>query len=287
MNKQRIAIFTDSGTDTPEELVEKYDIRVVPLGVSYSDGSSFKAGVDITNHEIIQRFAEEIPKTSLPSPIDIENALDQAKADGYEKAVFVCISSGLSATYQTVQLIARDKGDFPIIAVDTKSIGVAAGLVVVAAARMVEAGVPFEELQGKLDPLSTDTHVFFCVRDLKWLHAGGRIDDFTYRIGSVLNIKPIIWCDEEGHYRTFKKARGWERALSQEIGCIKEFADKFPKVVIGIDCTEAENCADDLERRIRETIPNVTEVIRASISPALLVHTGPNLAGVGIQPTWE
>lgn len=286
MNQQKIAIIADSGTDLTEKMCAPHDIRLVPLGVTYTDGSSYRAGIDITTEKIIERFDEEIPKTSLPSPKDIKEAFDAARADGYEKAIFVCISSGLSATYETTKLVARDMEDFPIIVVDTKSIGVAAGLVAIAAARMVEANVPFDELQGKLDALSCDTHVFFCVRDLKWLHAGGRIDDFTYRVGNVLNIKPIIWCDGEGKYRTYKKARGWDRALSQEVRCIKEYADKFEHVIVGIDCTTAENSYDELEKRIRTEVPNVVEFIEASISPALIVHTGPNLAGVGVQPTY-
>lgn len=287
MNSQHIAIVTDSGTDTPEQFAADHDVKVVPLGINYSDGSHFQAGVDITTRQIIDRFSQEIPKTSLPSPNMIKTAFEKARAEGYEKAVFVSISSGLSATNQTVHLIASEMDDFPIIVVDTKSIGIAAGLVVIAATRMIEAGIPFEELQGRLDALSTDTHVFFCVKDLTYLHAGGRIDDFTYRVGSVLNIKPIIWCDAEGHYRTYKKSRGWERALRTEVACIKEFAGKFPKVIIAIACTEADNYFDKLESMLRAEIPNISEVIRSGISPALIVHTGPELVGMGVQPTWE
>lgn len=286
MNSQKIAIVTDSGTDTPPAFAAEHDVRIVPLGVNYSDGTHYQAGVDITTDQIIARFDEEIPHTSLPSPELIRQTFERAQADGYERGVFVSISSGLSATNQTVHLVAGELPGFPIVVIDSKSIGVAAGLVVMAAARMVEAGVPFDELEARLSALSAETHVFFCVKDLKWLHEGGRIDSFTYRVGSVLNVKPIIWCDAEGYYRTYKKARGWERALAQEIRCVKEFAARSEHVIVAIACTEADAYFDELEARLREEIPNIAEVVRSGISPALIVHTGPELVGMGVQPTY-
>ena len=108
MNDQRIAILTDSGTDTPADFVRAHDVRVVPLHINYSDGTSYRSGVDITEREVIERFSEEIPKTSLPSPQEILDLCEQAKADGYERGVFVTISSALSATNQTVRQMASE-----------------------------------------------------------------------------------------------------------------------------------------------------------------------------------
>lgn len=287
MNAQRIAVLTDSGTDTPDWFCTEHDVRVVPLKINFADGTTYRAGVDISSEELIERFACEIPTTSLPSPDDIRQAIEQTKADGYTSAVFVTISSGLSATFQTAQLVASQVEDFDVLVVDTKSIGAAAGMVVMAATRMIEAGIPFDELQGRLDALSEKTKVFFCVKELSYLHKGGRIDDFTYHIGSILNIKPIIWCDEEGYYRTFKKARGWERALTQEVGCIAELAEHYQKVNIAVACTAACDMFDELEEAIHDKIDNVADIVRAGISPALLVHTGPELVGMAIQPAWE
>lgn len=287
MNNEKCAIICDSGTDTPEEFCRIHDVRVVPLGITYSDGSFFQAGVDITTSQIIERFDEEIPTTSLPSPETILETFRKAKADGYEKAVFVSISSGLSATFQTAKLMAEQMEDFPIVCIDTRSIGAAAGLVVMAAAEMVEAGVAFQDLEGRLNRLSTFTKVFFTVKDLKYLRKGGRIDEFTYRVGSVLNIKPIIWCDADGFYRTYKKARGWKRALKQEFNCISELASQHMKVRVAIACTDTCNVFSMVEEWISENLSNVVEVVRAGFSPALIVHTGPDTVGMAIQPIWD
>lgn len=287
MNVSRIAIICDSGTDVPEAFCSAHDVRVVPLRITYSNGITYRAGVDISTDEVVSRFSEEIPKTSLPSPDDIRSAFLSAKADGYESAVFVGISSGLSATCDTARLIADGIEDFPVGIVDTKSIGMAAGLVVMEAARIAEHGTTLEWLIDELNILAADTYVFFCVKDLEYLHEGGRIDNLTYRLGSMLNIKPIIWCDAMGVYRTYKKVRGWQRAIKQEVRCLHEYAMKQLRVRVAVACTAACDVFDEVEDMIRREIPNVAEIVRAGISPALLVHTGPELVGMAVQPYRE
>jgi len=68
MNDQRIAIITDSGTDTPADFCREHDVRVIPLQINFSDGRSYQSGVDITPSELLAYMEDEIPKTSLPSP---------------------------------------------------------------------------------------------------------------------------------------------------------------------------------------------------------------------------
>ena len=284
MNEQRIAVLTDSGTDTPEEFVSAHDVRVVPLLINYKDGSTYRSGVDITTEEVIRRFADEIPTTSLPTPQQIKAAIEQARDDGYERGVFVTISGTLSATNQTVHMVSRLVDDFPLVIIDTKSIGVVAGMVVMQAVRMVEEGIPFAELEARLCDLSENSDVFFTTKTLDYLYKGGRINAVTYRLGSVLNIKPVIMCDPQGRYVVAKKARGWERAIATEIKLIRDRAAKFSKVRIGICCSDADDLFDQLEAELRSSIDNIAEVIRSGLSPDLIVHTGPDLIGLGIQP---
>ena len=286
MNDQRIAVLTDTGTNVPASFAASHDVRQVPLMVNYSDGT-YRSELDITTDEVIDRFATEIPTTSLPSPDDIRAALEAARADGYERAVFVTISSGLSATCGTVELVASHMEGFPVEVVDTRSIGVAAGMVVMAATRMVEDGVPFERLRERLEALSAETRVFFTVRELGYLRHGGRISEATYRLGSVLNLKPVFYCDAEGKYATVRKCRGWEKALEAELALVQEHAARFPKVLCAVCCTKAEDRLDDIAERMRATIPNVVDVIKSGISPDLIVHTGPSLVGMAVQPVVE
>lgn len=282
MNDQRIAIITDSGTDTPADFAAAHDVRVVPLVINYSDGS-YRSGIDITAVDVVRRFEQEIPSTSLPSPDDIRRAIEQARDDGYERAVFVTISSGLSATNQTAHLVANQVEGFPVTVVDTKSIGLAAGMVVMRAVEMAEGGVPFEEIGGKLEALSADTRVFFAVRDLLYLRRGGRISEPVYRLGSLLNLKPVMFCDPDGKYAVVKKCRGWEKAIAAELALVREHAARFDRVRVGC-CAIERSALAELEDMLRDAIPNATGLVSCTLSPDLVVHTGPSLVGMACQP---
>jgi DegV family protein with EDD domain len=281
MNAQRIAIVTDSGTNTPAAFCAAYDIRVVPLTINYSDGS-FQSEVNITTDDVIERFATEIPTTSLPSPSLIKDTFDKCIEDGYESVIFVSISSGLSATNQTVHMVASQYEDFPIAVIDTKSIGIAAGLVTMSAALMAASGVDFDTAVERLEILCLNTDVFFCVNELSYLRKGGRISEATYRLGSALNIKPVFDCDEEGKYRTVKKCRGWQKALRGVVDCVATKAKLYDQVVCAICCSEKDAPFDELEAQIREKVPNLAYLIKTGISPDLIVHTGPTLVGMGV-----
>ena len=149
---------------------------------------------------------------------------------------------------------------------------------------MVEQGTPFGELEARLNDLSEKSDVFFTTKTLEYLYKGGRINKVTYRLGSVLNIKPVIMCDEEGRYVVAKKARGWERAIATELKLIAERAARFERVRIGICCSDSSNLFDRLERDVRSSIHNVVDIVRSGLSADLIVHTGPDLVGLGIQP---
>ena len=293
MNQQKIAVLTDTGTNTPKAFMEEHDVRFVSLRINYSDGSSYLSGVNITADELVARFAEEIPSTSLPSPAQIKEELEKARDDGYERAVFVTLSSGLSATNQTVHLIASQMEDFPVIVIDTLSIGVAAGMVTIAAVEMIEAGVPFEELEERLTSLSRDTRVYFSTKTLTYLRKGGRITEAVYRLGTMLNIKPVIMCDEGGYYVVARKTRGWEKSLDAEVNLAVDHAVKLGVPVrIAVCCSKGNDHFYELEEKLRQrlaknNIPVVTPAIYSDVSPDLLVHTGPDLVGIGIQPYWN
>lgn len=281
----RIAVLSDSGTDLPHSFVEQYNIHMIPLAISYSDGTTYKSEVDITSQEVVERFDTEIPKTSLPSPEDIHAALMSVKEEGFKQAIFVGISSGLSATCSTVRLMAEQVDGLDVRVIDTKSIGASAGMCVIAAARMVEAGLSLDEICTRTEKLAEETLIVFTVSELEYLYKGGRINTATYKLGSALNIKPIFTCDEAGNYAVLKKARGFERALKMEISTIVERAQQYDHVTIALDATSAEDHREEFKAILSEKLDNIDEFVIANISADLIVHTGPRLMGVAVQPT--
>lgn len=286
MNSQRIALLTDSGTNTPASFAAEHDIRIVPLRIAFADGT-YDSGVDITAAQLAARLPLEVPKTSTPTPQTIRTILEQTRDDGYDRAVFVTISSGLSPTCQVVRSVASQMRDFSVMVVDSLSIGAAAGLVVMAAARMIDQDVPYTRMQRRLEDLVRRTDVFFSTTTMDYLWRGGRISEPVYRLGRMLDIKPVITCNDSGHYVVARKARGWDRSLQAQVSLVRDQAQGYRRVRLAVCCSDSCDCFDMLEDRLRQELATlgveVEDVVRSDVSADLLVHTGPDLVGVGIQ----
>ena len=223
MNKEKIALLVDSGTDVPEALVKQYGMYVLPLQIIYPE-KTYTDKVDITPEEVYQRLEKEIPSTSLPDGATIQAIFDKIKEAGYEKVLAVTISSGLSGTYNVVRLLGEQTEGLDVFVLDTKNIGIGAGIQAIRAAELIETGLGWQELQQKLTEEVANAKVFFNVATLEYLQKGGRI------------------------------AHG-----------------------------AAEEEAKAMMERLKAAFPQAEEIYFGTISPALVVHTGPGLLGVGIQ----
>ena len=148
---------------------------------------------------------------------------------------------------------------------------------------MVEEGSTLQYIGAMLELVARKNSVFFSVKSLEYLRKGGRISAAVYRLGSALNIKPVITCNEEGAYVVARKARGWERSIDTQISLVEEQARRYDKVRVAICCSSACDMFDELEERVLAQVDNAVEVIRSGISADLLVHTGPEIVGIAIQ----
>ena len=276
----KIAILVDSGTDVPENYVKDNNIYVLPLIVAYAE-EEYRDKIDITPEEIYKIMESgKIPKTSLPNLEDISNTFRQIEKDGYNKVVAVTISSGLSGTWNAVRMIAED---FPLdtIVIDTKNIGIGAGMTAMRVVSLIQDGVPFEELEKRLNQIASATKVFFCVDTLEYLRKGGRIGLVTSVIGSALNLKPIISCNEDGIYYTVAKARGRKLSLKKAVEEAMKYAGdgRYNLAVVN---GKAEEEADRIVAGLKDD-DRINRILTGQISPALVVHTGPGLIAIGIQ----
>ena len=219
--KNKVAILVDSGTDVPQELIEKYQMYVIPLKIIYKD-RVYTDKVDITPEEIYQRLPQEIPGTSLPDGETITKIFEQIKQDGYEKILAVTISSGLSGTYNIVRLIAQQQEELEAYVLATKNIGIGAGFSAIQAAKWLEEGMEWSLLIERLNELVKQTKVFFNVATLEYLQKGGRIGLVASILGTALKLNPIISCNDEGIYYTVGKARGRKKSLDRTVSYVKE-----------------------------------------------------------------
>lgn len=282
MSKEKIAILVDSGADIPPELLKKYNIYVIPLKVIYED-KEYSDGIDITPQEVYERLETEIPTTSLPGGSEINTMFDKIKADGYEKLLVVTISSGLSGTYNYIRLLATQYEGLEIFPLDTKNIGIATGFSAIQAAEYIEEGMDWNTLIKTLSENVTKSKIFFCLDTLKYLHKGGRIGLVASVLGTALNIRPIISCNEEGIYYAVEKIIGKKRTIKKVIELALDFAQNATKYNIAIVHSHAEKDAKKIKDILMPQLPNCNIFTGGQISPVLGVHTGPRSIGIAVQ----
>lgn len=282
MEDNRIALIVDSCNDVPPQDVERYGMYVVPLQVNYAN-ETFLDKVTITPQQVYDRFAEEVPTTSTPTPAIAREVMERVVADGYTQAVIVTISSGLSATYELMRSITVGMPELDCCIVDTKNIGMGAGLVALAIARKLADGATLEDIRRDSERIVENTKVYFCVDTLEYLHKGGRIGNVTYAVGSLLDMRPVITCNEQGVYTTVAKAKGRRQSLKKAMAVAEKFAAKFPHCTMAVVNGDAAEEAAEVRAELGKKVHNADCFYEGQISPVLVVHTGPGLIGIGVQ----
>ena len=282
MTAEKIAILVDSCSDVPKEYQRKYGMYVAPLTIIYSD-AEYRDGIDIQPEEVFARFSEEIPSTSLPNPSAVADIFKRIKADGYEKVIAVLISSGLSGTYEMVSGFGPAPEGLEARYIDTKNIGIGSGFSAIRAGELIEQGLSFDEVCRGVEVASADTRLFFCVSTLEYLVKGGRIGRVSGMVGTMLDLKPVISCDENGIYYTVAKARGRKKSLKLALEKAVEFAEGAEEYNITVMHGAAKDEADALLAELETRLPDYRYAIEGQITPALVVHTGPGLIGIGVQ----
>jgi len=290
---EKLGFIVDSGSDVPQDVISKYDVEVLPLSVNFNDGH-YLDGVTIQPQEVFERMEEEIPKTSLPSGDLIQQAFENLIAKGVTQIIAITISSNLSGTNNSVRLIAEEYDNVDCFLLDTKNVGIGSGLFMVAATKYFEMKNDFQTIKEKLQASVEYGHVFFHVPTLKYLIAGGRIGRVAGAVGSLLNIQPIITCDEDGIYTTIAKIRASknnneEKTINKLLELLVSGGKNQDQYLLG-SCggnPAARKTAAKLLTSLKEALPHYEEAYDVQLSSALAVHTGPGLLGCAILPLFK
>lgn len=277
---QKIAILTDSGCDLSKDILEKFNINLLPFRVIYKD-KEYLDRLEISPDEVYNKLTEEIPTTSLPDMQYVDNLISNLKADGYTHIISINISSALSGTYNSLRLILENYPELTSYIFDTKTLSMMEGKIVLEASKMVTNGFSYEEIIDALPKIKDRFNGFFTLDTLEYLKKGGRIGRVAGTIAEFLNLKPIISVGEDGSYYTHSKARGRKQALSKLKQIVDDFSSKGKCKICVL-----EGGAREEGEKIQELLSsyaNVEECTLDKIGPALGVHTGPGLIGVCIE----
>ncbi|MGI6697677.1 MAG: DegV family protein [Clostridia bacterium] len=281
MNK--IALITDSTSDLPKEIQEMYNIEVLPLHVIYKD-AEYEDGVDITPEEVYNSLPREIPTTSLPSAGRVVELFQRLKEEGYRDVLSIHISSGLSGTYAMIKNLeetAKNIG-LRLHVIDSKSISMGLGFLVIKAAQLIESNTPLNEIISTLDRFKSEIKVFFVLKSLEYLRKGGRIGLVEGTLGDMLSIKPIISVNSEGIYYTVVKSRGRKGSIRKLVDIVKNAIGKS-RVRVAVMHGNALDEAMGILQSIKDGV-DTSGIFAGQVGPVVGVHTGPGLVGVGFCP---
>lgn len=277
-------LASDATLDLPIDLIEKYNIAVVPMAFTL-DGEEIMHYPDERNMTT-EAFYDALKqgKKSVTSQINPANYVEffTPILESGEDILYICFTSGLSGTYQSA-LIAKDmlKEDFPertICVVDSLCASAGQGYFVYLAALQKEEGLSLTELEEWIIAHRNRIAHWFTVEDLFHLQRGGRLSFAEAMLGSALKIKPIISVDEDGRLYVENKVRGNKKSVEYMIGKINDTMDEEEHTVF-IAHGDAEERALQLKEKLLEKT-EAENIQITKIGPVIGSHTGPGMLAV-------
>lgn len=274
----KTALITDSACDLSDEQLERHRIRMIPLRIVCKH-AEYRDRVELSPDKIYEMMDQELPKTSLPLAEDIHATYMKLIEEGYTDVVHICISAAMSGTWNMVRILADEYKDrLNIRVVDSKTLSAGLGAMVLAAARALEDGADPDTAVQAAQKVRGSQLGMFVIRTLEYLRKGGRIGLVEGVMGSLLQIKPIIFVNNDGIYETLAKARGYKAAVEQMIQeAVRRFGKK--KIDLSIVHGQAPEDAKTLLEKLQQVL-NVASSIIAPVSPVLAIHSGRGLLGI-------
>ena len=271
-------ITSDSTTDLSRELRERYNVSVMPLKITLGD-NIYTDGVDITPDDIYVHHDKtgELPKTSATN---VGDCLEFFKpfTDAGKTVIHFTISSEMSSTYNNACLAAEELGNVYVI--DTKNLSTGGGLLVVAAAEMLNAGLSAKETVEKTRALAPCVDASFVIDSLEYLYKGGRCSALAMFGANLLKLKPCIQV-KDGKMDVAKKYRGkFSEVLKQYVkDKISDYSDiELDRVFITHAGCDPE-LVNEIVELVRKEVP-FKEVFMTRAGCTVSSHCGANTLGV-------
>ena len=279
----KVAVVTDSTAYLPKDLVEKYNMTVVPLTVIWGE-ETYRDDIDITPTQFYTRLetADVMPTTSQATIQDFKEAYERLHSEGYE-ILSVLISSKLSGTISSAEQAYKMVPDATIKIFDSETTAMALGFQALAAARAAAEGADLATCKAAAADVRSRSGVIFAVDTLEFLHRGGRIGGASRFLGTALKLKPLLEVTN-GVIEPVDKVRTKRKAHERLIEVISERVAGKKNIRLA---TLHANSSEDANRVLDDASARMSaiEAIRSEVSPVIGTHVGPGT--VGLAYTYE
>lgn len=275
-----IRIVTDSSADLPPEVCDRLGITVVPLTVRFGD-REYVDGVDLDGERFWELLDESplLPETAAPSAGAFLEAYERLERSGAGGVLAICLSSALSAAYQSAVIAAEQINDrFPVRVLDSTVVSMALGLQVIAAAEQAGQGADMDALTASSQERAGKTDVLAALDTMRYLRRGGRVGALQAAAAGVLDVKPLLRF-EDGVIVPAGRVRTRAAALAALVTRAAEIAPRLADVaVIHADAGDVQRLVADLTDLLPEQRLLVT-----GIGPVVGTHAGPGAIGIAYR----
>ena len=282
-----VVVMTDSVAGIPEELAEKYHIKLVPTAYIIYDGHTYIDGETINATQAYDLLKQNPDKfnTSAISPDYLMNAYRELSKETQE-IIFITVSSALSAVSRSALLAAnlfrRESPETTIHVIDSKTVAGGQGLMVLAAARAAARGMSAEQVVNITEQLRQKTGTILLIDTLRYVYRTGRIPKFASLLGTALGVKPLSRVNDKGELHPTGVARTRKGGVDRMLELIKEDAktDSLHFMIMHANDPEA---AEELNERLKREFHSLSMII-TEFSPVMGYGSGPGTLAIGFHP---
>lgn len=270
-------ISTDSTADLPASYVKEHGIAIQFLSYAFGD-TVYGLDNQMDPHAFYDRMRSgEMPTTNACIPDEVQNSFETYLKEGYD-ILHISFSSGLSASHNNARIAANELAEqYPerkIVMVDSLCASLGQGLLVHYAVTMKEQGKSLEEVAAWLEENKLHLCHQFTVDDLFHLHRGGRVSKATAILGTMINIKPVLHVDDEGHLTSVCNVRGRKKALLKLVDNMSEQMEGFQNDIIFISHGDCLEDAEFVAAQVKERF-GIQNILIDYVSPTIGAHSGP------------
>jgi len=276
----KIKVFTDSTADLSPDLLERYNISVIPLYVIFGE-KSYRDGIDMTTRELYENVnaSQMLPKTSAPTVNDFAEAFRPWIEDGYS-VIYIGLSSKLSSTTQSAYMAAQEFPEGRVAVIDSLNLSTGIGLLVLYTAELILKGLDFQEIVRQVQEAVPKVRSSFIIDTLKYLHMGGRCSSIQFLAGSVLRLRPQILVID-GKMTVGEKYRGSRKH------CLDRFFDDWvgdganvhPHRVFVTHSACSPEDVEYLRDKVQKAV-QADEVLVTEAGTVISSHCGPGTIGI-------
>jgi len=274
-----IRIVIDSTSDVTNEIIEKYNLKMVPLTVNFED-ESFLDKIELSSAKFFEKLAksEKLPTTSQVSPGSFVEAFSEILLDG-DQVLGIFLASEFSGTYDSARIAKDMIGSDNIRIIDSRSVCLGAFALILEAIELVNQNKTIDVIVAELEKAKENIVAVAGLDTLKYLEKGGRLSKSQAVVGSILNIKPIIEI-KDGKLSVIEKIRGKNKTIKWFDEWIEknnyDLSDKTVLLFHGRNEEQLKILREKIEEKYK-----VKNIIEQEIGPVIGTHAGPGVLAIG------